>query len=178
MRIALVLLALCASCSKRNSTESLVLQGRVADEAGPSGVPTCTWRPVQSVRLDRDTVWVNDSPWSVESEGAARAFVQRLELCGGAEAIAAFRSWRSEEEDAAQRRRANQPGTLAVVGATAISGAAEQAAGPGAIGAVGHAVRDANLEPIASPATQPPDAKLEAARQQFIDSLSDSAADQ
>lgn len=168
-------------CAKRDPG-SLVLQGKVADEAGPMGERGCPWKTTEGARLEGDTLWLDDKPWTLGTSDAVEAFSTLLAVCGHAHAIRPLRDWYQAERDAEAARSADTTrDSLATVGAALVAGAAVAAAGPSAASpegdALAHAMRDQNLEPIASPTTRSTDPGLEQARAALIDALTRGAPD-
>lgn len=175
----LAVLVLLAGCAGKKQAESLALQGGISDQAGPSGTRSCPWQTLSEVRLERETVWLDDTPWSVATEGAVTRLEQAFALCGQTDAIRPLKTWREAEQEAHEARQQPAKDNAARLGATLVAGAvtsvAEEAgASPSASESqLAHAVRDQNLQPIPSPVTGARDAALDEARQALIDALLD-----
>lgn len=171
MRI--VLLALVMGCGARRNAESLVLRGGVSDQSGGGGEPTCPWTVPIAVRLEQDTVWIDEIPWGVGSASGAEAFVELMTRCGQADAVAPFRDWRDAEARPPDPARSS----LGAAGAALLGGAVEGLAVEAGVAAspqgdqLGHAIREQNLAPAATPAARPVDAALQAARDAFVAAL-------
>lgn len=181
MRWLLPLLLLGCAAKKE---PSLVLQERVADEAGPAGERTCPMDAISAVRMEKDTLWLNDRPWTVHDAVAVDGLAEILALCGQADAIGPLRAWRKAELAAEEARKEDATRSSAEqVGASLLAGAVNAAASAAGVAAdpdgtqLSHAMRDQNLRPASAPATHPPDSALAAARQTLRDALLDPPTD-
>lgn len=174
MRIVLALVCL-VGCGARRNAESLVLSGRVSDASGGGGEPTCPWTAPAAVRLEADTVWIDEVPWGVGSDSGADAFAALLARCGQADAVAPFRAWREAEAKPPEPARSS----LGAAGAALLGGAAEGLAVEAGVSAspsgdqLAHAIREQNLAPAALPAARPTDPALVAARDALVAALLD-----
>lgn len=179
MRFALLALLLLPACAGRKNQGSLALQGAISDQSGPSGGPTCPWETIEAVRLERETVWIDDVPWPVTSDGAVQRLEQTLALCGETDAIRPLSTWRKAEKDAHEKREQGAKDGAAQIGATVLAGAVTGAASSAGMAQtpdnsqLAHAIRDKNLEPIPSTGAAPVDAELQQVRQALIDALVD-----
>lgn len=166
------MLLILAGCAKRN-TESLALQGGIIDDPGGGGDRGCPWTAIESVRIDPDTLWINESPWSVRSPAAGEAFAELLAVCGEPDAVEPFLAWRALEQDQReQKQRDASKRSMEEVATVLIAGAAVAAAGqtPGNE-ALSHAIRDENLEPASPDETPAADPDVTEARQAVVDAL-------
>ena len=96
MRFACLAALLIAGCTKR-SPESLELQRAAPHRLAPSDGRGCPWSTVETARAETDTLWVNETGWSVATDAAGEAFATLLTVCGEQDAVAPFLAWRQTE---------------------------------------------------------------------------------